>query len=187
MPAVPKSGRKAVCGRKAVPWRRNLGIVPSLFPCMLPYMDTAPLTLIRPLDASDAQAAKRPQKRSHRATKLQLPSMASLDQRTNAAREFARLVSAIEADLGGADRLSQVERSLIESFAGCNVALSALNMRLIKNGEEGVDLGLIALLSGALCRISTRIGTARRPKPVEDLYAELERKQAERLKAEASP
>jgi hypothetical protein len=154
----------------------NFALVPSLFPCMLPYMDTAPLTLIRPLDASDAQAAKRPQKRSHRATKLQLPSLASLDQRTNAAKQFQQIARDIESDLGGRDRLSTIERSLIDGFAGCSVALQALNVRLVRDGEQGLDLGLLALLGGALCRLATKLGTERRAKPVPSLAAYLEAK-----------
>ena len=123
----------------------------------------------RPIDATP----KRRQKRSHRPTRLQLPSMAQLDQRTNAAKEFARLVSAIEADLDGADRLSQVERSLVEGFAGCSVALQALNVRLIRDGEQGLDLGLLALLGGALCRIGSRIGLQRRPRDVSPSLSDL--------------
>jgi hypothetical protein len=53
------------------------------------------------------------QKRSHRATKLQLPSLRELDQRTNAAKQFAQISRDIENDLGGADRLSTVERRLL--------------------------------------------------------------------------
>jgi hypothetical protein len=43
------------------------------------------------------------------------------------------------------------------------------------------------LVAGAMVRIASRLGLQRRPKPVEDLYTELARKQSERLKAEASP
>jgi hypothetical protein len=146
-------------------------------------MDTTQLALIRTPDAPP----KRRQKRSHRATRLQLPSMASLDQRTNAARQFSQIAVAIENDLGGRDRLSSIELNLVQAFAGASVALQALNVRLIRDGEEGLDLGLLALLAGAMCRLSSRLGTERRPRPVEDLYIELERKQAERLNAEASP
>jgi hypothetical protein len=140
----------------------NFALVPGSFPCILPYMDTTPLTLIRPTDA----APKRVQKRSHRPTKLQLPSMASLDQRTNAAREFSRLASAIEQDLGGRSELSNIELSLVQAFCGASVALAALNMRLVRDGEEGIDLGVHALICGALCRISSRLGLQRRPRDV---------------------
>lgn len=127
-----------------------------------------------PPDAPADAPPKKRQKRSHRATRLQLPTMAQLDQRTNAAKQFAQLARDIEVDLGGADRLSTVEANLIQAFAGCSVALQALNVRLVRDGERGVDLGLIALLSGALCRLSSRLGTERRPRLVPSLSAYLE-------------
>jgi hypothetical protein len=105
--------------------------------------------------------------------------MRELDQRTNAAKQFAQIARNIENDLGGADRLSTIEANLIQAFAGASVALQALNVRLVRDGEQGLDLGLLGLLAGALCRLSSRLGTERRPKPVEDLYVELERKRSE--------
>jgi hypothetical protein len=125
------------------------------------------------LDAPSDAPPKRQQKRSHRATRLQLPSLSSLDQRTNAAREFARLVSAIEQDLGGRTELSNVELSLVQAFAGASVALQALNVRLIRDGEQGVDLGLLALLGGALCRIGSRIGLQRRQRDISPSLSDL--------------
>jgi hypothetical protein len=119
-----------------------------------------------PPDATADTPPKRVQKRSHRATRLQLPSMAQLDGRTNAARQFSQLAVDIENDLGGRDRLSEIEKALIQGFCGCSIALSALNVRLVRDGEQGVDLGLIALLSGAMCRLSSRLGTSRRPREV---------------------
>lgn len=118
------------------------------------------------LDATPDAQPKRVQKRSHRATRLQLPTMASLDQRTNAAKQFAQIARNIEGDLGGADRLSTVEANLVQAFAGCSVALQALNVRLVRDGEQGLDLGLLALLAGALVRLSTRLGTERRPRDI---------------------
>jgi hypothetical protein len=145
------------------------------------------MTQTQPQDAPSEAPPKRVQKRSHRPTRLQLPSLKELDQRTNAAKQFQQLVVDIEGDLGGRDRLSTIEQNLIQGFAGASIALQSLNVRLIRDGEAGLDLGLLALLCGALCRLSSRLGTERRPTPVEDLYIELERKQAERLKAEALP
>jgi hypothetical protein len=104
---------------------------------------------------------------------LQLPSLKELDQRTNAAREFSRLVSAIEQDCGGRSELSNVELSLIQAFAGASVALQALNIRLIRDGEQGIDLGLLALLGGALCRIGSRIGLQRRQRDVSPTLSDL--------------
>jgi hypothetical protein len=46
-----------------------------------------------------------------------------LDGRTSAAKAFGRLVGDIESDLGGSDRLSAIERVLVEGFAGAAVTL----------------------------------------------------------------
>jgi len=48
------------------------------------------------------------------------------DGRTSAAKAFDRLVADIESDLGGSDRLSAVERALVEGFAGA-LTLQHLN------------------------------------------------------------
>ena len=124
-------------------------------------------------DAPSEASPKRVQKRSHRPTRLQLPSMAQLDQRTNAARQFQQIVRNIEGDLGGADRLSTVEANLVQAFAGASVALQALNVRLIRDGEQGLDLGLLALLGGALCRIGSRIGLQRRQRDVSPTLSDM--------------
>jgi hypothetical protein len=124
-------------------------------------------------DAPADAAPKRVQKRSHRATRLQLPSMAQLDQRTNAARQFSQIAVDIENDLGGRDRLSSIELNLIQAFAGASVALQALNVRLVRDGEDGLDLGLLALLAGAMCRLSSRLGTSRRPRDVTPTLSDL--------------
>ena len=99
--------------------------------------------------------------------------MAQLDQRTNAARQFQQIVRNIEGDLGGADRLSTVEANLVQAFAGASVALQALNVRLIRDGEQGLDLGLLALLGGALCRIGSRIGLQRRQRDVSPTLSDM--------------
>ena len=53
--------------------------------------------------------------------------MPQFDGRTSAAKAFDRLVADIESDLGGSDRLSAVERALVEGFAGAAVTLQHLN------------------------------------------------------------
>lgn len=56
-------------------------------------------------------------RRTNRPTRPQLLTRAQIDGRTNAAKTFDRLVSSIEADLGGRSELSQIELGLIEAFA----------------------------------------------------------------------
>ena len=54
---------------------------------------------------------------------------ASSNGRTSAAKAFDRLVADIESDLGGSDRLSAIERALVEGCAGA-VTLQHLNAQL---------------------------------------------------------
>src|SRR5262245_50071878 len=79
--------------------------------------------------------AKAPSRRQHRATRPRLLTRVELDGRTSAAKVFDRLVDAIEADLGGADQLSAIERNLVQAFAGAAVTLHHLNARLMAGHE----------------------------------------------------
>jgi len=135
----------------------------------------------------DAAAIAPPQKpkRSHRAVLPQLVTRDMLDGRSTAAPQFNALAAEIQNDLGGRDMLSAIELNLIEAYVGACLTMQALNVKLVM-GQQ-IDHGLHALVAGAMVRIASRLGLQRRPKPVEDLYTELARKQAERLKAEASP
>jgi hypothetical protein len=90
-----------------------------------------------------------------------------LDGRTNAARLFDRLVSAIEVDLGGGDQLSTIERSLVEAFAGAAVTLHHLNTQLAL-GQE-INLAQHAQAISAMVRVATRLGLQRRQKDVGEL------------------
>ena len=102
--------------------------------------------------------------RKHRATKPQLLTRDKLDGRSNAARLFDRLVADIQADLGGADRLSRIELALVEAFAGASVTLHHLNSKLLL-GEQ-IDFASHAHAVSALVRVASRLGTARRPRDV---------------------
>jgi hypothetical protein len=59
-----------------------------------------------------------------------------LDGRTSAAKAFDRLVADIESDLGGSDRLSAIERALVEGFAGAAVTLQHLNTQLARSASR---------------------------------------------------
>jgi hypothetical protein len=47
-----------------------------------------------------------------------------------------RLVADIESDLGGSDRLSAIERALVEGFAGAAVTLQHLNTQLARSASR---------------------------------------------------
>ena len=103
-------------------------------------------------------------RRKHVATKPQLLTRSQLDGRTNAAKTFDRLVSSIEADLGGRGELSAIEVSLVEAFASAFVTLENINTRLLL-GQQ-IDLAEHAQAVSSLVRVASRLGIRRRAKDV---------------------
>lgn len=124
-----------------------------------------------PTACSPGTPAKPTRRRSKRATRPQLLTRAQLDGRTNAAKEFDRLVSAIEADMGGHDQLSTIEVALIEAFAGAAVTLNNLNTRLAL-GQE-IDLSQHAQAVSGMVRVASRLGLQRRAKDVGPTLGDL--------------
>ena len=132
----------------------------------------------KPLDQpSTGPANGKPQRRRHRPTRPQILTRKDLDLRTNAARDFARLVTSIESDLGGHDELSNIEHVLVEAFAGASVHIHALNTKLLRG--EKVDLQETALVCSALVRIASRLGIARRPRDVTPTLGDILRQDFE--------
>jgi hypothetical protein len=122
--------------------------------------------------------------RRTRAGQRRLLDREALDGRTAAAKAYDRLVSQIYADLGGVGELSAVEIVLAEAFTGAGVVLRDINTRIIGGAE--IDAAMVAMhasASSTLVRCASRLGTARRSKPVQDLDSFL----AERAKAKAVP
>jgi hypothetical protein len=109
-------------------------------------------------------------RRNKRQIRPQLLTRDQLDGRTNAAKTFDRIVSAIEADLGGADQLSTIERCHIEGFAGAYVCMLNLNTRLALG--EDVDLSQHAVCLSEMVRATRVLGPSRRAKPITDFYKE---------------
>ena len=95
-------------------------------------------------------------------------SRESLDGRTITAKIYDRLVDEIAVDLdGGADRLSAIQRKLIESFAGASIVLEHLNARIIAGAEiNNALISAYAQITSAMVRLSAKLGTERRAKPV---------------------
>ena len=87
-----------------------------------------------------------------------------LDQRTNVAKAFNRLVADIYSDLGGRDHLSAIELALVEAFAGASIALDQLNAKLLLG--EDIDLGQYMQASSTMVRIGSRLGLQRRTRDV---------------------
>jgi hypothetical protein len=101
---------------------------------------------------------------SGRKVKVRLPSRAHLDGRSSAAKEFDRLVDEIQTDLGREDRLSAIERTLVEAFCGSAVLLNALNTRILL-GQE-VDPAEHAAIISSMVRVGSRLGLNRRQRDV---------------------
>ena len=131
--------------------------------------DTAAIAGARPA----AITTKPTKRRSHVATRPQLLTRQSLDQRTNAFKIFTKIVSDIETDLGGADRLSTIEHALIEGFAGAALTLHNLNCRLALG--LAIDLGQHAQAVSAMVRVASRLGVSRRARTIEPTLSDIMR------------
>jgi hypothetical protein len=99
--------------------------------------------------------------------KTRLISRSQLDHRTKAAQEFDQIASAIASDLGGEDRLSTVQKHLVEAFAGAAIHVNDLNARLLL-GQE-VDILEHSQAISTMVRIASRIGVHRLAKDISPL------------------
>jgi hypothetical protein len=131
---------------------------------------------------------KAPSRRRHRASLPRPFSRREIDGRSSAAKLFDQLTGAIEADLGGADQLSAIERNLVQAFAGAAVTLHHLNAQLMA-GQE-INLAQHAQAVSAMVRVASRLGLQRRQKDVgpslADILAETEEESVAAEAAEAA-
>jgi hypothetical protein len=97
-------------------------------------------------------------------SKVRLLTRQSLDGRTKARKQFDAIAEGIALDLGGEDRLSTVQRHLVEAFAGCAIALQAINARMLLG--ESVDIADQASAASVLVRLAQRIGLSRTARDV---------------------
>jgi hypothetical protein len=112
----------------------------------------------------EAVVRLKPRKRyQHRAVRPKLLTRASLDKRTHACKQLDAMVAAITADLGGADALSAVERSLVEAYASSHVLLESMGARIVRG--EDVDALQFSKIAMVMTRIASRLGLKRRAKP----------------------
>jgi hypothetical protein len=94
--------------------------------------------------------------------RMKLLNRAELD--TPAARMFDNLVANIEADLGGHDNLSTIERALVLAFAG--EALTNQKMTRADLAGEETDLRRRTQAASTMVRVATRLPAKRRAKEV---------------------
>jgi hypothetical protein len=114
---------------------------------------------------------KWPHRASHKANKPQLITRDRLDGRRNAVATFDKHAREIQTDLGGPDQLSAIQLALVEAFVGESLVMQTMNAKIML-GEE-VDLGLHALVAGALCRLASRLGVSRRAKDITPTLSDL--------------
>jgi hypothetical protein len=97
------------------------------------------------------------------------PRALPLDQATDAARFFQKMVRDIESDLGGRRRLARIEGELIQAFVGGATILRDLNVQ-VALGEIGeLDLSGYATIASTMLRIGSRLELSRRAKQVIDI------------------
>ena len=97
-------------------------------------------------------------------TKTKLRSLADLDGRTLAARTAKALIAELAEDMGGADRLSAGERSLIHRAALAGAM--AEDMETAWLSGQPVDVAAYTALVNVQRRLLTTVGLKRQPRDV---------------------
>ena len=93
----------------------------------------------------------------------------SLDRRTRSRKQFDSIASGIATDLGGEDRLSTIQKCLIEGFCGAAMVAADLNAKLLLG--EKIDAIAHAQVISIMVRIAARLPLGRVPKelPIDPL------------------
>jgi hypothetical protein len=90
-----------------------------------------------------------------------------VDGRSTWVRRLRDLVNLHLSDLGGADHVSEAERSIIRRAATLTVELERLELRFAQAGEaDPVDLELYQRTANSLRRLLEAVGIQRRPRDV---------------------
>jgi len=91
--------------------------------------------------------------------KTRLLSLEDLDRRTGAYRKTAELIDRVEADLGGADRLSTAQQQIVRHAALTGAMLEDLGARWLSG--EPIDPALYVQLSNCERRLYETVGLRR--------------------------
>ena len=91
-------------------------------------------------------------------------TLPGVDGRSAVARRYHDICTAIAADQGGVDRMSEARLQLVRRFAAAAVLAEMLEARLARG--EPIDVGEHAHLSSTLCRLVQRIGINRRARDI---------------------
>ncbi len=102
---------------------------------------------------------------------LRLPSLADLDRRTAPAKRARELIEAIEGDLGGADRLSSVQRQLIRRLAMMLLWCESEDADAL-GGQRALDAERYGRVASHARRIAETLGVERVLKDVTPTLSE---------------
>ena len=103
--------------------------------------------------------------------KLRLLTLGHLDQRTAAARRARELIDAIEADLGGGDRLSEGSRQLVQRAAVLGTFIESCEAQWL--GGTAVDLADYLAAINSQRRVLATIGLERHAKDVSPTLSDI--------------
>lgn len=121
------------------------------------------------LDESLPQRTNIDARRLHRATVDQLITRdkvkkLKLSPKTSI-RVWDELTAEIERQLGGRDRLSAIERSLVQAYVAATLTLHTIKARVERRGE--LDFPAVVLCGNLLMKLSGRLGLKRQPCEIE--------------------
>jgi hypothetical protein len=105
--------------------------------------------------------------------KIRLITRRSLDGRTKARKQFDAIANGIAADLGGEDRLTTIQKHLVEAFAGCALAVNAINAQLLLG--RSIDILEQSSAVSTLVRVASRLGCDRIARDVSPSLHEIMR------------
>jgi hypothetical protein len=116
-------------------------------------------------DTADIDAGSVPD-----APKVRLMTLGDLDGRTAAARAAKALIADLEADLGGADRLSAGERVIVGRAAVATAMIEDIEARWLSG--RSLDVAAYCALVNVQRRLLTTVGLQRRPRDVTPALAD---------------
>lgn len=122
------------------------------------------------LDASHLECGSTAAPPPKAGSKLRLLTLDSLDGRTLACRRARQLVDAIGADLGGADRLSEGSRQLVQRAAVLGTFIKSCEAQWLAGQDVALGDYLAAINSQR--RVLATIGLERRAREVLPSVAE---------------
>jgi hypothetical protein len=86
-------------------------------------------------------------------------SIQGLDGRSAPSRRFRDLVADISSDLGGYDRLSELEKQMTRRCASLSIMAEAIEANFV--GSESIDVERYGQLCDRLGRLAQRLGLSR--------------------------